>query len=240
MTNRNTAPVLAETLRTVLEQLPEGTEVIVVDGGSADGSLEILRSFSPRIKVIEGGQLTRGAGREIAWREAKGDTILQLDSDRPLRPSAIADLLQDIAAIRSHHGEVAVVSEDLAVYPRWLLAKVGGYRSDLNYGEDREIYDRMMRLDSMVFIEKYYTTINWSLEHGRPPIREKVRRTYEMARDINRVGMGFWTFMRRVRATRGLAFAVAILPVSFLGHLAGAHQGRISECISPRVRTVRP
>ncbi len=240
MTNRNTAPVLATTLRSILDQIPPDTEVIVVDAGSTDGSLGILQSFGGRVRVVEEGPMTRGAGRERAWRLASGDIILQLDCDRPLRPGAFQELVQDLATVRSRHGDAALVSEDLAAYPRWLVERVGGYNVELNYGEDREIYDKMMRLGAMVFIAKYYTTMNWSLEHGRPPLGERFWRVYEMARDIHRVGMGFWTYMGNVRRTRGIAFALATLPLTLLGHLAGARQGKITDSISPRMRTVRP
>ncbi len=238
MTNRNTAPVLAVTIQGILDQVPPGTEVIVVDGGSTDGSVEILRGFGSRIDLVEAGPLTRGAGRERAWRRGTGDVIVQLDTDRPLLPHAFSELVEDYSKVTSSYGEVAMVSEDTAVYPRALMERVGGYDVNLNYGEDREIYDKMIRLNAMVFVEKYYTAMNWSLEQSHPTVRERLVRAFEFARDMHRLGFGFWSFVGKVRETKGLAFVLLVLPMSAAGHFSGMRHGKITDCISPRVRTV--
>ncbi len=46
---RNAAPVIAETLQSVLAQTHDQIEVIVIDGSSTDGTADIVRGFSERI-----------------------------------------------------------------------------------------------------------------------------------------------------------------------------------------------
>jgi glycosyltransferase involved in cell wall biosynthesis len=73
---------VAETLRSLLAQTYQNFEVIVVDDGSPDRSIEVCRQFTdPRIKIIQ--QPNRGlpGARNTGIRHAKGDYIAFLDAD---------------------------------------------------------------------------------------------------------------------------------------------------------------
>ena len=75
----------AENLAATLEALPERAEVVVADGGSVDGTVEIARRSGARVLACEQGrarQMNRGA------HETKGDVLLFLHADAVLGSGA--------------------------------------------------------------------------------------------------------------------------------------------------------
>ncbi|WP_251961516.1 glycosyltransferase family 2 protein [Salinibacter ruber] len=81
---------LVQTLESALGQTWPNTEIIVVDDGSADDSLEIARSFEPRgVTVLAQENQGACAARNRALEEAKGAFIQFLDADDLLTPDKI-------------------------------------------------------------------------------------------------------------------------------------------------------
>ena len=89
MATLDAAEHLPESLASIAAQTYDHHELVVVDGGSTDGTCEILAGF-PRARVIR--QQSRGFAN--AWNEgiaaARGDCIAFLDSDDRWRPQALA------------------------------------------------------------------------------------------------------------------------------------------------------
>lgn len=91
---------LVEAIESALAQTHEGTSVIVVDDGSADGSPELLSDYvgRPGMSVVlkeNGGQATAlNAGVE----RCRGDVVMFLDADDRLRPEAAASVAQRFGA----------------------------------------------------------------------------------------------------------------------------------------------
>ncbi len=71
-------------------------EVILVDDGSADGTLSIMRSYSKRhprlVKVIAKENGGKGTALNAALAVAKGDLIATLDSDSYVEPDALSKM----------------------------------------------------------------------------------------------------------------------------------------------------
>jgi len=86
----NAAPWLAATLESALAQTWTETEIILVDDGSADGSVAIAQSFAPAVQVLT--QPNRGASsaRNRALGAARGEWLQYLDADDLLAPDKIA------------------------------------------------------------------------------------------------------------------------------------------------------
>jgi len=91
----NQAPFLEETIRSVLEQDYPRIEYIVVDGGSADGSVDIIKRYADKlawwVSEVDKGQtdaINKGFGR------TKGEILAWLNSDDTYEPGAISAAVQ--------------------------------------------------------------------------------------------------------------------------------------------------
>lgn len=93
---------IQECLDSVFRQIPEGVEIIVVDDGSPDHSMEIIqREFSAWISsgtLILLDQTNKGPGgaRNLGLKHAKGKYIGFLDSDDVLLPGYFDELMDRI------------------------------------------------------------------------------------------------------------------------------------------------
>jgi glycosyltransferase involved in cell wall biosynthesis len=104
----NQARFLERTLRSVLDEQP-GVEVelIVIDGGSTDGSVAILERYAPRLAYWV-SEPDRGQAHAInkGLSRARGDILCWLNSDDRLEPGALAP----VARVLSPAGGVEVVA----------------------------------------------------------------------------------------------------------------------------------
>jgi glycosyltransferase involved in cell wall biosynthesis len=80
---------IAEAVRSALGQTWSETEVIVVDDGSTDGSLEKLAEFGDSILLICGEHRGGNSARNLAFRRASGEWLQFLDADDYLKPAKI-------------------------------------------------------------------------------------------------------------------------------------------------------
>lgn len=98
----NHARFLRECIDSVLAQDHLDTELIVVDDGSSDGSLDLLGTYGSRLRLIQqqGGRQARA--RNLALAVATGEFVAFLDSDdryRPGRLSTAVRVLRDDPAV---------------------------------------------------------------------------------------------------------------------------------------------
>lgn len=93
--NYNTKNLLHDCLQSVLAST--GTyqiETIVSDNGSKDGSVEMLKSKFPQVRLLENNaNLGFSKGNNVAIKLAQGRHILLLNSDTVVQPDAFAKMI---------------------------------------------------------------------------------------------------------------------------------------------------
>ncbi len=78
----NGAAFIAEALQSIFNQTRPVDEIIVVDDGSTDGTIEILKKYAGKITLIENSHKGNPAfGRNIGIEKAIGNFIAFLDQD---------------------------------------------------------------------------------------------------------------------------------------------------------------
>lgn len=168
----NGEAVIARAVESALAQTIEQVEVVVVDDGSSDGSVDILRGFGDRIRWESGPNRGACAARNRGVALARGEWIQFLDADDELLPDKLArQLPQSLAhpgilvTTAGWHdrgdGGFDVHAEDGAgrdpvvfAIERWIqtsaplhrrtdLLAVGGFREDLPCSQERDLHLRL-------------------------------------------------------------------------------------------------
>jgi glycosyltransferase involved in cell wall biosynthesis len=84
---------IEETIRSALAQTWPEKEVLVIDDGSADNTVDICRSFGSKIQFVSQGRRGGNAARNHVLRLASGEWIQYLDADDYLGAEKIAKQL---------------------------------------------------------------------------------------------------------------------------------------------------
>ncbi len=177
----NEAPQI-QTLLRELACLPEAAEIIVVDGGSNDGTLELARQQGAA-RVLELGRASRALQMNAGAAAASGEVLLFLHADVRLPLTALAGIRQALRDERVVGGCFefafpASVSHAYRLYAwgvnwrtRWfqtatgdqalfvrraLFEQLGGYR-DLPLMEDVELFAALKRVGCVAVLPQRVT-----------------------------------------------------------------------------------
>jgi glycosyltransferase involved in cell wall biosynthesis len=123
----NQASFLEETIRSVLEQDYPAIEYIIMDGGSTDGSLEIIQRYADRLAGWV-SEPDRGQTDAInkGFARAQGDILAWLNSDDTYLPGAVSEA---VAYLQTHpqagmvYGDANLVDESGTVLGRFPAAQ---------------------------------------------------------------------------------------------------------------------
>jgi glycosyltransferase involved in cell wall biosynthesis len=137
----------ARNLPYVLPRIPEWVhEVILVDGGSKDGTVDVARQLMPDIIVIGQDRPGKGAALQAGFSTSTGDIIVTIDADGSTDPAEIplfvSCLQRGVDFVKGSRFLQGGGSDDIDPLRRtgnWMLrslvrAAFGGRYSDLCYG----------------------------------------------------------------------------------------------------------
>jgi hypothetical protein len=196
--NYNMADTLKKSLRSILDQIDERFEVVVIDGGSDDDSVRILRDLSMEYGALRVVRLDSdpsrhlGADRQRSIEEARGDYVLpQLDADDRYLP-ILSDFVELYQQLSSEIDSFFYLSgKGLNIGPRELLVDVP-YRN-IRSGEDRDLWRRLFAEESIIWLQhaEVREEIGYHFD-----LREQLQRDYEVKVCDFQAGLDFWSCMR--------------------------------------------
>ncbi len=106
----NRAAFLDETILSVLDQDYENLEYLVLDDGSTDHTLKVIRKYEHRLRWVTHENVGEARTVNRGFAMAKGDIVVVVNSDDPLLPGAVK---RAVSAMKLH-------DDALAVYPDWI------------------------------------------------------------------------------------------------------------------------
>jgi len=94
ITNYNYGHYIIKSIESILSQTEKSIEIIIIDDGSTDNSLTLLKSYSdnPSIKIINQKNKGLTVSNNLAIKLAKGKYIMRLDADDYLALDALEKL----------------------------------------------------------------------------------------------------------------------------------------------------
>lgn len=162
MCNYNMAETLRESLRSVVGQLPtDDYEVLVVDGGSDDGSVAILAEFADRYDNVRYVALDPdpdrrlGADRQVSFEHARGEYVLfQIDTDdRYYRGITDFVTVYEALAEASEMDPLVLKGEAIVMAPRSYMLEHGFH--SLTGAEDMDLYRRALANGAILYLKHY-------------------------------------------------------------------------------------
>jgi glycosyltransferase involved in cell wall biosynthesis len=81
VTNYNYARYLTQAIDSALAQSYRDTEIVVVDDGSTDNSLEVIAAYGSKVRLVAKENGGQGSAFNAGFLESRGDIICFLDAD---------------------------------------------------------------------------------------------------------------------------------------------------------------
>ena len=88
----------ARNLELVLPELPDVDQIVLVDGHSVDGTMEVAKRIRPDIAVLQQTRTGKGNALACGFAAATGDIIVMFDADGSADPAEIASFVDALVA----------------------------------------------------------------------------------------------------------------------------------------------
>lgn len=216
----NQAAFLRETLESVLQQADDEVEVIVINDGSTDATLDVVAGFSGRVRCVTQPNAGLAAARNRGHREARGEFIAWLDSDDLCEPGRFALQIE----VLRRYPEVGLVScgfsafnADGLISPSFAAHYYGqigrsGLRALYGLADTVEAGAGIQRLSAPVYRGKVYPAIAYG-NFVHPPTVMMRREVWSVTGELDKdfPSAADWEFF--VRASRKFCFAYLDYPL---------------------------
>jgi glycosyltransferase involved in cell wall biosynthesis len=213
----NRAALIAETLRSLLDQTFPATEIIVVDDGSTDGTAEVAARFGLPVKVIRRSNGGPAAARNTGFKISNGEFIHFFDSD-------------DLAAPNKHEVQLKALEAtgaDIAYGP-WVKGRFDGAQ----FSPSNQVYQQNGLPRKKRLVEALLTS--WSVvPHAALFRRSIVVRAGGFPEDL------FGTEDQQMFLSCLLAGAQVVHTPGTIEFYREGDTGKITESITGEVRRIR-
>ncbi len=167
----NQGQYLEETIKSVLEQDYPNLEYIIIDGGSEDNSVEIIKRYAEKYPFIQWvSEKDRGQSHAInkGFKKSTGDIVAWLNSDDVYEKNAIKNqisLLNQNPDVMLVYGDAIIEDEVTGIKEKFKSAEPFDYYRLIHVNHmimqpttfwRRELFDRIGYLD-----ESLYYTMDW-------------------------------------------------------------------------------
>ena len=189
----NQASFLAATLDSLLSQDYPCLETLLIDGGSTDGSLDIIRGYASRLtRWVSEPDAGQADAINKGLKMANGEIVAWLNSDDLYLPGAVSEAVQalqanpDVGMVYAdgilideddwvldwhryrQYGLLDLLCLDVLLQPtvfirRRMLDRVGLLRSDYRLILDHELWIRIAAQGKLLHIAQY-----WAVERTHP------------------------------------------------------------------------
>jgi glycosyltransferase involved in cell wall biosynthesis len=200
--NMNTEDTLEASMRSVLPQLNNEFEVVIVDE-SDDNSREILIQLQKEFPIVKNVFLdknkkrTIGDARNISIQEAQGEyCIMHIDCDDQWHPY-ITEFVKVFESLEKITGkDILLAGHQINIAKKSFLLSHGPYRS-VEHGEDRDLWMRLAKLGLYQPID--HVPFFYRMDIGKRKAKKKVfLRTYWSVRDEIRGGVKLKTYINQI------------------------------------------
>lgn len=228
----NQAAFLPEAMQSVFAQTYAPIEYILIDGGSTDGSAELVRAEAPRLAYwVSEPDTGQADAINKGFARARGAYYLWLNADDRLLPNAVSEAV----AFLEHHPEVGLVYGDaeyigadgrvLGRFPArqtdyarllrgyvhipqqatvWRAGLWSPLDADLSFAMDYDLWVRIAKVSRLHYLPKRWA--QFRLHADSKTIRNDMRAWHDMLAVHKREGGNFLSVMRLKYWLRRLLF----------------------------------